>query len=153
MKVEMKSGKLLCCLLCLALATPCFATPLLSFDVLIFDQYGNISWEHEKARLNQLAKQLNNEPNTVAHIMVYGGKVSCSGEAQARARRAKSYLMNVHGIAFDRVIWRDGGFRERLTVELWIKERGEREPTTISTLMPSDVQIIKSCNRIKRGKL
>src|SRR4029077_3471509 len=51
-----------------------------------FDEYGNIKFNDEKARLDNYSIQLQNEPGSQGYIIAYG---SCEGEAQARADRAK----------------------------------------------------------------
>src|SRR6185295_14720076 len=56
-----------------------------------FDEYGNIKFNDEKARLDNYAIQLQNQPGSQGYIIAYG---SCEGEAQARADRAKDYLVN-----------------------------------------------------------
>ena len=82
-----------------------------------FDEYGNIRFNDEKARLDNYAITLQNEPGTTATIIVYG---SCAGEAQQRGDRAKDYLVNTRGIEAGRITVVDGGCRAELTVQLWI---------------------------------
>jgi hypothetical protein len=53
-------------------------------DVFWLDRYGHISWENEKARLDNFAIQLMNQPNTIGYLYVQAGSVSCKGEAQAQ---------------------------------------------------------------------
>src|SRR6185295_5101468 len=55
-----------------------------------FDEYGDIKFNDEKARLDNYAIQLQNDPAAQGYILAYG---SCAGEAQARADRAKDYLV------------------------------------------------------------
>jgi hypothetical protein len=149
----MKSGRVISCFLCLVLlSTTAFTRSTLNFDdARMFDQYGNISWKEEQARLNNVAVQLRNEPRAVVHIIIYAGRRSCIGETKARALRAKNYLVKVDGISFGRVIWREGGYREDLNLEFWLIPREFPEPFTSPTLKPSDVQI-KKCNRNRRGR-
>ncbi len=66
-----------------------------------FDEYGNIKFNDEKARLDNYAIQLQNQPGSQGYIVVYG---SCEGEAQARADRAKDYLVNTRGIDPGRIM-------------------------------------------------
>ncbi len=113
----------------------------------LFDQYGDIEDEHEMARLDYIAIQLQKEPGVIAHFIVYAGKRSCTGQAQARARRAKDYLVNVRGVSFDRVIWRDGGYREELTVDVYLLPRGAAEPSITPTILRSEAQVKKRCKR------
>ena len=108
----------------------------------LFDQYGNIAFNDEKARLDNYAIQLQNEPGSQGYIIAYAGRRSRAGEAQARADRAKDYLVNTRGIDPGRIVTVDGGFREDLTVELWIVPTGATPPTASPTLQQSDVTII-----------
>src|SRR6185369_3346206 len=50
-----------------------------------FDEYGNIRFNDERARLDNYAIQLQNDPTGTGTIIVYG---SCEGEAQSRGDRA-----------------------------------------------------------------
>src|SRR4030095_1214876 len=79
-----------------------------------FDEYGNIKFNDEKARLDNYAIQLQNQPGSQGYIIAYG---SCAGEAQARADRAKDYLVNTRGIDAGRLVTIDGGCRSDLTVQ------------------------------------
>ena len=90
-----------------------------------FDEYGNIRFNDEKARLDNYAIQLQNQPGSQGYIVAYG---SCEGEAQARADRAKDYLVNTRGIDAGRLMTVDGGCRSDLTVELWVVPTGATPP-------------------------
>jgi hypothetical protein len=90
-----------------------------------FDEYGNIRFNDEKARLDNFAVALQNEPGSTATILVYG---SCEGEAQQRGDRAKDYLVNTRGIEAGRITVVDGGCRSDLLVQLWIVPQGATAP-------------------------
>jgi len=90
-----------------------------------FDEYGNIKFNDEKARLDNFAIQLQNQPGSTATIIVYG---SCAGEAQTRGDRARDYLVNTRGIDAGRITVVDGGCRSDLTVQLWIVPTGATAP-------------------------
>ena len=94
-----------------------------------FDEYGNIKFNDEKARLDNYAIQLQNQPGSQGYIIAYG---SCEGEAQARADRAKDYLVNTRGIDAGRLVTVDGGCRSELKVELWIVPTGATAPAASS---------------------
>jgi hypothetical protein len=110
---------------------------------LKFDEYGDIAFNDEKARLDNVAIELQNEQGSTGYIIAYGGRRSRANEAIKRANRAKDYLVNTHGIEPGRVKTVDGGYREELTVELYIVATGGRAPTAAPTINSSDVQIIK----------
>jgi len=90
-----------------------------------FDEYGNIRFNDEKARLDNFAIQLQNEPAAQGYIIGYG---SCDAEGQTRANRAKDYLVNTRGIDAGRLVVVDGGCMPELKVELWIVPSGATPP-------------------------
>lgn len=120
----------------------CTTTPTIRAVARLFDQYGNIAFNDEKARLDNFAIQLQNEPGAQGYIIAYGGRRARANEAQARADRAKDYMVNTRGIDPGRIVTVDGGYREDLTVELWIVPAGAEKPALSPTLQSSDVTII-----------
>jgi hypothetical protein len=108
-----------------------------------FDEYGNIRFNDEKARLDNYAIQLQNEPGSQGTIIVYG---SCAGEAQQRGDRAKDYLVNTRGIEAGRITVVDGGCRADLTVQLWVVPQGAAAPTVDTT------GAISPCPECRRGR-
>ena len=109
-----------------------------------FDSYGDLSWEDEKAHLDNFAIALQNYPDSIGYIIVYAGRRSCVGEAKDRALRAKRYLVQTRATEASRIKLIDGGYREELTVILQPAPRGAPEITASPTLKPSEVQI-KNC--------
>jgi len=106
-----------------------------------FDEYGNIKFNDEKARLDNYAIQLQNQPGAQGYIIAYG---SCAGEAEARAQRAKDYLVNTRGIDAGRLVTVDGGCRSDLAVELWIVPTGATAPAA------STDNLISPCPECKK---
>lgn len=95
-----------------------------------FDEYSDLSSEDEKARLDNFAIYLQkDEPTFKGYIIVYAGQRTRSGEAQARAKRAKDYLVKVRGIEAARIVTIDGGCRNRLEVELYALPSSMSPPT------------------------
>jgi len=90
-----------------------------------FDEYGNIRFNDEKARLDNYAIQLQNEPTAQGYIIGYG---SCDAEGLTRANRAKDYLVNTRGIDAGRITVIDGGCMAELKVELWVCPSGATPP-------------------------
>jgi hypothetical protein len=111
-----------------------------------FDEYGNIRFNDEKARLDNYAIQLQNQPGSTATIIVYG---SCAGEAQQRGDRAKDYLVNTRGIEAGRITVIDGGCRSDLTVQLWIVPQGSTPPAADTT---GAVEPCPECRRAPRRR-
>lgn len=85
-----------------------------------FDQYGTISWEDEKARLDNFFIQLQHWEHMIGYIVAVDAINGCPGEAQARAIRAKRYLVEYRGVANNRLIWKVGGYRDQLMTTLLV---------------------------------
>ena len=124
----------------------------------LFDQYGAIAWEDEMARLDNFAIQLQHEPDSIGYIFLYNGKRMCPSEAQARAIRAKGYVVEHRGVEWNRVIWKVDGYMEDAMTVLQPAPRSAIIPYPFlsSTVNPNEVEIIKNCreriNRIKRTR-
>jgi hypothetical protein len=106
-----------------------------------FDEYGNIRFNDEKARLDNYAIQLQNEPTAQGYIIGYG---TCDAEGQNRANRAKDYLVNTRGIDAGRIVVVDGGCMPELKVELWIVPSGATAPS------PETAGAVSPCPDCKR---
>lgn len=114
------------------------------------DEYGNIRWGDEKARLDNFAIELQMEPKLTGYMIGYGGRQARVGEALKRLERAKKYLSTVRGIAPERIVVIDGGYRESLTVEMWLISPGMKPPAASPTVNPNEVHIIKASPKGRR---
>jgi hypothetical protein len=85
-----------------------------------FDEYGDISFDDEKVRLESFINKLQSEPDTLGLITIYASVHARPGEAEARLERIRNYLVNLRGLNADRIYTKDGGGREELTVQLWV---------------------------------
>lgn len=85
---------------------------------LKLDEYSNISPNQEKVRLNNLIIVLRENKYSTGYIVAYGGRRSCVGEAQARAARAREYLIRSGDIEAKRVVTIDAGHRDKWTIEI-----------------------------------
>jgi hypothetical protein len=141
------------------LAPECQRTASCSFTVnqpsiaRKFDEYGDIRFNDEKARLDNFAIQLQNEPGATGVIVAYGARTGPAGQAQARADRAKDYLVNTRGIDAGRIVTIDGGCKENLTVELWIQPQGAPAVTASTTdTVPCEPRATRRTRRGRRGR-
>ncbi|HVF86646.1 MAG TPA: hypothetical protein VM866_03610 [Pyrinomonadaceae bacterium] len=141
-------GGVLCLLLIVSVAVIA-AVPSMVDSVRKFDEYGDLPIGDEKARLDNFAFELRDNPNTVGYIIVYGGRRYRAGIAKTRAVRAKDYLVH-RGIAPERIIWIYGGFRDELSHELFILPRGVSAPMAVPTVAPEGAQIIRDAKPKKR---
>jgi hypothetical protein len=115
------------------------------------DEYGNIRFNDEKARLDNFAIELQNDPTAQGYLICYGGRRGRAGEAQRRCDRAKDYLVTTRGIDASRIVTVDGGYKEELSVELWIVPSGATPPTASPTVQPSEVKTTPA-PRTRRGR-
>ena len=121
-------------------------------DVFWLDKYGNISWEDEKARLDNFAIQLMNDPNQIGYYYVVVGKESCKGEAQARAVRAKNYLIKVRHVDWATVVWRDIGYGDDFQVSIWLAPRGKPPMYVPEYQRATENHLIENCEINVRGR-
>ena len=110
-----------------------------------FDQYGDIGFADEKARLDNFAIQITNEPLSTGQIIMYAGRETFKDEAAERLARAKSYLTDVRGIDRNRIITTDCGFSGELRITLMVVPTGANPLTcdSSSTIPFSEVQFTK----------
>ena len=124
-----------------------------------FDEMGEVNCEDYKARLDNLAIELQKNPAARAYIVFYGGKsysdyiysrkkrrhvkvwlLPQRGEALARTRPWKPYLTNNRGVDASKVEVIDGGYREKPAVEVWLVPAGAKPPEPTPTLKEGDIK-------------
>ena len=116
-------------------------------------EFGNVGWEDEMSRLDYLDSKLREEPESIAYIIVYGGRRGDRrSETQARMACIRDYMLNRRGVSTDRIVVTKGGYREESTVELWLAARGESGPTATPTVSSKDVKFIKGKIKNWRGR-
>jgi hypothetical protein len=148
----MKTAKKIFLLLIIAIfAGDTVAASRQSDSVRKFDEYGDIGFEDEKARLDNFVVEMKNDPNAVGYLIVYGGRVSVRDIAKTRALRAKGYLAKKGNLTPDRIVWVDGGYREDLTTELYIGPRGATAPSPSPSVDSAEVKFVKA-TKAKKGK-
>lgn len=124
-----------------------------------FDEFADVNCEDEKARLDNFANELQNNPDLQGYIVFYGGKrhqnptyhnsglvLPRRGEAEARVARLKPYMSDSRGIDANRIVVVNGGYREQWAAELWIVPKGANPPTPTPTVKPQEI-------RFRRGRI
>lgn len=94
-----------------------------------FDEFPDIARNDEKARLDNFAIDLQNEPRATAYVIIYPSSRGGAAEAQRRSTRIVDYLVNTRGIDSHRIVTLTGPARRKLQVELWIAPEGANPPT------------------------
>jgi hypothetical protein len=109
-----------------------------------FDECNNCTFDDQKARLDNLAVELQNDPTTRGYILAYGGRMSPIGQVEKLMSRAREYLVTQRGIDASRLVVVNGGFREEDSVELWIVPSGAAAPQPTPTVQAGEVNPAKS---------
>jgi hypothetical protein len=104
-----------------------------------FDECNNCTFDDQKARLDNLAVELQNDPSTRGYIVAYGGRMSPVGQVNKLMSRARDYLVTQRGIDASRLVVVNGGFREEDSVELWIVPSGAAAPLPTPTVQAGEV--------------
>ena len=95
-----------------------------------FDEYGPMRLPDEKARLDNFAIEMQNDPTVQGYVIVFTARTSPRGTATARLNTVKSYLGNVRGIDFARIVMVNGGPAATPKTELWIAPNGATPPSS-----------------------
>ena len=104
-----------------------------------FDECNNCTFDDQKARLDNLAVELQNDPSTRGYILAYGGRISPVGQVNKLMSRALDYLVTQRGIDASRLVVVNGGFREQDSVELWVVPSGAAAPLPTPTVQAGEV--------------
>jgi hypothetical protein len=105
-----------------------------------FDECDNCTFDDQKARLDNLAVELQNDPSTKAYIIAYGGRYSPIAQVEMLMKRSRDYIVEQRGIDASRLVVVNGGFREEDSVELWIVPAGAAAPRATPTIQASEVK-------------
>jgi hypothetical protein len=118
-----------------------------------FDVCCSCSFDDQKARLDNLAVTLQNDPTATTYVIGYGGRTSRIGTADLLGTRARDYLVANRGIDASRITVLNGGFREEDCVELWMVPSGATPPQATPTVQAGDVRPARSTTpRRRRGR-
>ncbi len=103
-----------------------------------FDTCCNCSYDDQKARLDNLAVELQNDPSTTTYLIAYAGRTSRAGESARLLARAHDYLTLHRKVDASRITLINGGFREDDCVEVWVVPRGAVPPQPRPTVQAGD---------------
>ena len=104
----------------------------------LYDQFEPPAFDDVKARLDNLAIELQNAPTAQGYVIVYAGRRSRAGQADKLAERARKYLVTERGIDSSRLVIMNGGYRETDYFELWLVPQGAEPPRPSPTVSPGD---------------
>jgi hypothetical protein len=115
-----------------------------------FDEFPSIAFDDDKARLDNLAIELQNNPGATGYIIVYGGRTTRTDSADKLGARARDYIVGTRGIDGSRIVVINGGYRETNAFELWLVPQGATPPQPTPTVQPNEVHPVMSAPR--RGR-
>ena len=116
-----------------------------------FDRCCSCSNDDQKARLDNLAIELQADQSATTYLFAYGGRFSKSGEADRLLARARDYLVNQRGLDGSRIVLINGGMREEDCVEAWIVPQGATPPLASPTVQPGEVKPASTTRPRKRS--
>ncbi|MDQ3667579.1 MAG: hypothetical protein M3410_13580 [Acidobacteriota bacterium] len=111
----------------------CSASCSISFPVPLrckkFDEFGELSRNDEKARLDNYAIEVQNDPSSTAYVVIYPGQGGRSAQVQTQKTRIVDYLVYSRGFNAGRIVTIVGPPRGEMVVELWTCPQGATPPT------------------------
>lgn len=93
-----------------------------------FDQYGEIPFGYEKARLENFAAKLSHDADSIGYVVVYPGSKTRRSVVRRRAQRAKDYVVRVSRLPADRIRIILGERKEKVMTELYLLPAEESPP-------------------------
>jgi hypothetical protein len=120
-------------------ATSVVGKKLLPPECRKFDEFPSIAFDDTKARLDNLAVELQNSPDVTAYVIIYAGRSSRAGQADALGHRAMDYLTNSRGVDPRRIVLINGGYRDQDFIEIWLCPQGATPPQPSPTVNPNEV--------------
>jgi len=109
-------------------ATSVTSTPPPPVQPRSFAEFPAISFNEDKANLDNFAVALQGEPGSQGYVIVYSGRRSRPGRATQLGERSRQYLVNTRNIEASRIVVINGGTRERDSFELWLVPQGATPP-------------------------
>jgi hypothetical protein len=126
--------------------------PLGIADPVKFDEWHDLVFSDEKARLDNISIVWKDQSRNIIYLVIYAGKSACVGEAKARGRRAKNYLVK-RNVPASHIVYIDGGWKNEVTTEVWIWPPNVGKPSIFPefNLKAAEVKLEKGCKIKYRG--
>lgn len=110
----------------------CSATCSVQFPVPVecktFDEFPDIARNDEKARLDNYAIGMQNDPTATAYVIAHPGQRGRPDDVQKHTTRIVDYLVNSRGINSQRIVTIVGPPRDALLMELWLCPQSAKPP-------------------------
>ncbi len=104
--------------------------PEVPIEPIRFDEFATMANDDDKARLDGLAIELQNNPNVQGYIIMYRGtdRRSQSRTPEKLSRMALDYLVKERGVDPSRLTIVQGGTRPTTTYQMWLVPPGAKTP-------------------------
>ena len=106
-----------------------------------FAEFGKFNCEEELLQLDSLAVQIQSDPNSMAYVIIYGGRKGKRNEAKARLARMMHYWTLNRRMDPERFKRIDGGYRETLSGEIWLATPEDAAPVPTPTVDVKNVKL------------
>jgi len=104
------------------------------------DEFTRAGWEDAMVRLDNFVLHLRDTPSAVGVIIVYAGQDRRRGEARAWSSCIRDYLKKRRDLEANKLVMVQGGYRQKLTAELWILPDGTNLPKPTPEIKPRQVR-------------
>ena len=136
-----------------SLRCPCFPAEDESiYTTKPFDAFSGQPLENALALLDNFAIELTNGPEWKGYVVVYAGKRSSPRAVRRYARSLRRHLAVRRGVPAGRFMMMDGGYRDELTVELYLFRHDMPPPRARPTYVPCKGKGVGSRSRGGAGR-
>jgi len=108
---------------------------------ILVDSWGKENGEGRSARFDNFISRLSNTPSSIGYVMIYCGKSCKNGEVEAHMR---GIMLKTSHFDRSRLVILNSGFKDELTVELWLVPRSACPPAPASTVYMRQVKFVGS---------
>lgn len=127
-------------LVCIVLVTCTVSGATTSPRKLLETRSYDRGWEADMGGLDLLSTTLQNEPDSTGYIFVYGSRRGYHNDVAKRIKCIKEYLLQRRGVSPRSLRVINGGYREEVTIEVWVAPTGSSAPVPTPTTKPGAVK-------------
>lgn len=105
----------------------------------LIDEFGRLSADDAGSRIDHILVRSSDSSKSIGYIFIYCGKICAAGEIEAHIRGIEVKLWTRKGVDRKRLVILNAGFRDSVSVELWVVPEGACPPVPRSTVQFRDV--------------
>jgi hypothetical protein len=104
-----------------------------------FDSYENLPTDDEAAHLDAFYEALRQQPDLRGYLIGYKQASIAPGVLLRRLYGDQRYLIEMRGVAPNRVVVIEGGYKQKSTIELWLVPNGAPPPAPTPAALPIQI--------------